>query len=153
MNFRFSRVAIHGSHGHVAYGLCCNVDGGDGGNNASFHAPVAILWTRSILRQQWNAVAYYRIALFVFGYLLAWAFAGALAFFGLAEFEQILVLAGSHGRWPRAAIFAIAGVYQLTSFKDVCLRHCRSRMSLLAHYISFRGPAIDIRVGRSFIQN
>jgi len=110
-------------------------------------APVAILWTRSILRQRWNAVAYSRIALFVFGYLLAWAFAGVLAFFGLALFEQILVLAGSHGRWLGAAIFAIAGIYQLTSFKDVCLRHCRSPMSLLTHYTSFRGPAIDIRVG------
>ncbi len=51
-------------------------------------APVAILWTRSILRQRWNAVAYYRIALFVFGYLLAWAFAGVLAFFGLAAFAS-----------------------------------------------------------------
>jgi predicted metal-binding membrane protein len=110
-------------------------------------APVAILWTRSILRQRWNAVAYYRIALFVFGYLLAWAFAGVLAFFGLAAFEQVLVLASSHGRWLGAAIFAIAGIYQLTSFKDVCLRHCRSPMSLLIHYTSFRGPAIDIRVG------
>jgi hypothetical protein len=76
-----------------------------------------------------------------------WAFAGVLAFFGLAAFEQILVLAGSHGRWFGAAIFAIAGVYQLTSFKDVCLRHCRSPMSLLIHYTSFRGPVIDIRVG------
>jgi len=59
------------------------------------------------------------------------AFAGVLAFFGLAAFEQVLVLAGSHGRWLGAAIFAIAGIYQLTSFKDVCLRHCRSPMSLL----------------------
>jgi predicted metal-binding membrane protein len=27
------------------------------------------------------------------------------------------------------------------------LRHCRSPMSLLVHYTSFRGPAIDLRVG------
>ena len=92
-------------------------------------------------------MASYRIALFVTGYLLAWAFAAIIAFFGLALFEQVLVLAGSHAGWLGAAIFVTAGVYQLTSFKDVCLRHCRSPMSLLLHYTSFRGPAIDLRVG------
>jgi hypothetical protein len=68
-------------------------------------APVAILWTRSILRQRWNAVAYGRIALFAFGYLLAWALVGVFAFFGLALFEQTLLLTGKHGRWLGAAIF------------------------------------------------
>ncbi len=56
-------------------------------------APVAILWTRSILRQRWNAVAYYRIALFVFGYLLAWAFAGVLAFLDLRHLQAVYDLA------------------------------------------------------------
>jgi predicted metal-binding membrane protein len=78
---------------------------------------------------------------------VAWAFAGVIAFFGLALFEQVLVLAGSNAGWLGAAIFVTAGVYQPTSFKDVCLRHCRSPMSLLLHYTSFRGPAIDLRVG------
>ena len=110
-------------------------------------APVAILWTRSIVSRSSSAVASYRIALFVTGYLLAWAFAGVLAFFGLVVFEQVLVLAGNHAGWLGAAIFVTAGVYQLTSFKDVCLRHCRSPMSLLVHYTSFHGPAIDLRVG------
>ena len=96
-------------------------------------APVAILWTRSIVHRSSSAVATYRIALFVTGYLLAWAFAGVLAFFGLALFEQVLVLAGNHAGWLGAAIFVTAGVYQLTSFKDVCLRHCRSPMSSLVH--------------------
>jgi predicted metal-binding membrane protein len=53
----------------------------------------------------------------------------------------------SNWSWLGAAIFVTAGVYQLTSYKDVCLRHCRSPMSLLLHYTSFRGPAIDLRVG------
>jgi predicted metal-binding membrane protein len=110
-------------------------------------APVAILWTRSIVHRSSRAVASYRIALFVTGYLLAWAFAGVLAFFGLVLFEQVLVLAGKHAGWLGAAIFVTAGVYQLTSFKDVCLRHCRSPMSLLVHYTSFSGPGIDLRVG------
>ena len=110
-------------------------------------APVAILWTRSIVHRSSSAVASYRIAMFVTGYLLAWAFAGVLAFLGLMLFEQVLVLAGKHAGWLGAAIFVTAGVYQLTSFKDVCLRHCRSPMSLLVHYTNFRGPGLDLRVG------
>jgi len=110
-------------------------------------APVAILWTRSIVHRSSSAVASYRIALFVSGCLLAWAFAGVIAFFGLALFEQVLVLAGSYAGWLGAAIFVTAGVYQLTSFKDVCLAHFRSPTSLLMHYTTFRGLAIDLRVG------
>jgi len=85
-------------------------------------APVAILWTRSIVHRSSSTVATCRIALFVTGYLVAWTFAGVLAFFGLMLFEQVLVLAGRQAGWLGAAIFVAAGVYQLTSFKDVCLR-------------------------------
>jgi predicted metal-binding membrane protein len=110
-------------------------------------APVAILWTRSIVYRLSGLAALSRIALFVSGYLLAWAFAGVVAFFGLALFERVLLLAGSNAGWLGAAIFITAGVYQFTSFKDVCLRHCRSPMSLITYYTSFRGLAIDLRVG------
>jgi predicted metal-binding membrane protein len=110
-------------------------------------APVAILWTRSIVYRLSGLAALSRIALFVSGYLLAWALAGVVAFFGLALFERVLLLAGSNAGWLGAAIFITAGVYQFTSFKDVCLRHCRSPMSLITYYTSFRGRAIDLRVG------
>jgi hypothetical protein len=69
------------------------------------------------------------------------------AFFGLVLLERVLLLAGSGARWLSGAIFVTAGVYQFTSFKDVCLRHCRSPMSLILHYTGLRGPAIDLRVG------
>ena len=110
-------------------------------------APVAILWIRFIVGRLSVGLALSRIALFVSGYLLAWAFAGVVAFFGLALFERVLLLAGNNGGWLGAAIFVTAGVYQFTSFKDVCLRHCRSPMSLITYYTSFRGLAIDLRVG------
>ena len=110
-------------------------------------APVAILWTRSIVYRLSGLAALSRIALFVSGYLLAWAFAGVVAFFELALFERVLLFAGSNAGWLGAAIFVTAGVYQFTSFKDVCLRHCRSPMSLITYYTSFRGLAIDLRVG------
>ena len=109
-------------------------------------APVAILWTRSIVYRLSGLAALSRIALFVSGYLLAWAFAGVVAFFGLVLFERVLLLAGSNAGWLGAAIFVTAGVYQFTSFKDVCLRHCRSPMSLASatnRNLHRRSSAID----------
>jgi predicted metal-binding membrane protein len=44
-------------------------------------------------------------------------------------------------------IFAVAGIYQLTPLKEVCLRHCRTPVGSLFHYASFRGSARDLRVG------
>lgn len=71
-----------------------------------------------------------------------------MAYFGLALFEQVLVFAGSGAGLLGAGIFVTAGIYQLTPFKDVCLKHCRSPMSLLTHYTSFSGLAVDLRVRR-----
>ena len=45
------------------------------------------------------------------------------------------------------AVFAVCGVYQLSSLKDRCLAHCRSPLALLLHYGSYRGRFRDLRVG------
>jgi predicted metal-binding membrane protein len=80
-------------------------------------APVAILWTRSIVYRLSSLAALSRITLFVSGYLLAWAFAGVVAFFGLALFERVLLLAGSNAGWLGAAIFVTAGFISLRRLK------------------------------------
>src|SRR5258708_19646316 len=59
-------------------------------------APVAILWTRSIVHRSSSAVASYRIALFVTGYLLALPFPRLLSFVDLPLFEHLLVLPRNH---------------------------------------------------------
>jgi predicted metal-binding membrane protein len=50
-------------------------------------------------------------------------------------------------RWAGAAIFALAGVYQLTPLKGACLSHCRTPVGSLFHYASYKGPGRDLRVG------
>jgi predicted metal-binding membrane protein len=55
-----------------------------------------------------------------------------------------------HPAWATAAavvVFAGCGVYQLTPLKSRCLRHCRSPLSLLLHYGSYRGALRDVRAG------
>jgi len=88
-----------------------------------------------------------RIAGLTAGYLGAWAAAGLPAY-GLAWLAGWL--AGSQPNAARvlaAVLFAGCGVYQLSSLKDRCLAHCRSPLSLLLHYGSYRGRFRDLRAG------
>jgi predicted metal-binding membrane protein len=74
------------------------------------------------------------VALFTGAYLLLWAAFGIVAYLLSAAVES----AASHsewvaGNWGRAggALLVLAGVYQLTPLKDVCLRHCRTPLSFV----------------------
>jgi predicted metal-binding membrane protein len=104
--------------------------------------PTASLYAKTV---QSNRML--RIAGLVAGYLAVWAAAGLPAF-GLAWLAGWL--AGEH---PTAAhvlavaVFAVAGVYQLSRLKDRCLAHCRAPLGLLLHYGSYRGRFRDLRVG------
>jgi predicted metal-binding membrane protein len=73
---------------------------------------------------------------FVSAYFAAWACYGLVAY---AVFRLIDALDMGALAWDRAGPFVAggaivaAGLYQLTPFKDVCLRHCRSPIHFLAH--------------------
>jgi predicted metal-binding membrane protein len=110
-------------------------------------APVAIMWVKSIRGLSSGALRAWRMTSFTAGYLLAWAAFGVFAFAVLTVVDRVLGVHPSAGRWIGAGVFAVAGVYQLTPLKDVCLRHCRSPIGQLLHYGGFRGPAKDLRVG------
>jgi predicted metal-binding membrane protein len=88
-----------------------------------------------------------RTAGLVVGYLAVWAVAGVPAY-GLARLAGWL--AGMHHSAAHVlavAVFAVCGVYQLSSLKDRCLAHCRSPLGLLLHYGSYQGRSRDLRVG------
>jgi predicted metal-binding membrane protein len=104
--------------------------------------PVASMYQRSI--RSHRAL---RLAGFTGGYLLAWVGAGIPAFL-LTAFVAELV--NDHPAWATAVavtVFASCGVYQLTPLKSRCLKHCRSPLSLLLHYGSYRGALRDLRAG------
>jgi predicted metal-binding membrane protein len=110
-------------------------------------APVAILWVGALRRRSGPVVYCARTTLFVSGYLLAWSAAGLLAFAGLAGMMRLLTQRPALAGYFGAGLFAAAGLYQLTPFKDWCLRHCRSPTSLLAHYSAHRGLLADLWIG------
>ena len=110
-------------------------------------APTASLYVRTIGTGSRESARALRLAGLVCGYLAAWAAFGVVAFavaWGAGR------LAEAHPRgaaWVGASLLALAGVYQLTPFKDVCLRHCRSPLGFLVRFGSYRGRLKDARVG------
>ncbi len=110
-------------------------------------APVAVLWTRSISGTSTGPGRVARMSMFLGGYLLAWAACGAVAFAVLAGTGRLPAASPTAAKWLGVAIFLTAGVYQLTPWKDWCLRRCRSPLGALMHYLGFRGRSRDVRVG------
>ena len=110
-------------------------------------APVAILWTRLITGASAGSGRAVRMASFLTGYLLAWAAVGAVAFAALAGTGRLITASPTAVKWLGAAIFVTAGMYQLTPWKDWCLRRCRSPIGALMYYLGFKGHSRDLRVG------
>jgi predicted metal-binding membrane protein len=110
-------------------------------------APVAVLWTRLISGASAGARRVARMSLFLAGYLLTWAWVGVVAFAALAGTGRLLTASPVAAKWLGVAIFVTAGIYQLTPWKDWCLRRCRSPIGALMYYLGFKGRSRDVRVG------
>jgi predicted metal-binding membrane protein len=77
--------------------------------------------------------------IFVAGYILVWAAAGLGAYVFDQAFTELLKSHGSIGRvtWAPLALgitLILAGLYQFTPLKHVCLRQCRSPWGFVAQY-------------------
>ena len=110
-------------------------------------APIAIMWSRVIGSKASGGLRVARMAQFLGGYLVAWTGYGLVAFASLLLTERLAESSPTGAIWLGAAIFGVAGLYQLTPLKDACLRHCRSPMMALLHYANFKGASRDFRVG------
>lgn len=95
-------------------------------------APMVVIYSRfSLLRNHTNWVT----PIFVAGYLLAWTLVGFLAYGVYVGSTPLLA-----GLSPRSAAvvggctLVLAGGYQLTRYKSVCLRHCRTPMDFMLHW-------------------
>jgi predicted metal-binding membrane protein len=110
-------------------------------------APAAVLWTRLITGASAGLARAGRMGFFIGGYLLAWAAFGAAAFAALAGSSRLLDASPTAAKWLGVGIFATAGIYQLTPWKDWCLSRCRSPMGTLTHDAGLQGRSLDVRVG------
>jgi predicted metal-binding membrane protein len=86
------------------------------------------------------------VALFTGTYIALWFAFGVLAYLLSAMVES--AASGSEWiamNWGRAGgiLLVVAGVYQITPFKDICLRHCRSPLSfVMTRWRDGRGGAV-----------
>ena len=105
-------------------------------------APLAAVYARTVRSRR-----SVRLSAFALGYLTVWVAVGVPAF-GLAWASGRLVADSPRaGTVAAVAVYAVCGAYQLTSWKERCLSHCRSPIALLLHYGSFRGRWRDYAVG------
>lgn len=88
-------------------------------------------------------------AVFVLGYLLVWSAAGAVPLGALFGFSRLASGSGE-ARWvPVVAgvVIAVAGAYQFTPWKAVCLRTCRSPLGFVLTHDFGGGSRSALRAG------
>lgn len=108
-------------------------------------APIVLLHNLVMRRHGVGPVA---SVSFVSGYLLVWAAAGLVPLAVLQAFRSGTSEAG----WvPRlcGAILLAAGAYQFTSWKQACLRACRTPLTFLSTHDFGRGLGGTLRAGAS----
>jgi predicted metal-binding membrane protein len=110
-------------------------------------APIGSMYLRGVRMQAAGWARALRVGGLVTGYVAVWAAFGAGAFVAAWGAGWLAGRTPQVALWTGSGILALAGVYQLTPLKDVCLKHCRSPIALLLHFGSFSGRTRDLRVG------
>ena len=105
-------------------------------------APLASLYARTMRDHVVR-----RAASLAIGYLSVWVAAGLVGFALAAGAQRLADNAPGWAQGLAVGTCVVCGIYQMTSFKERCLQHCRSPLGHLLRYTSLRGPFVDTRVG------
>ena len=107
-------------------------------------APMVLLFHRVSTERARRGQSFVPTWVFMLAYLAVWTAYGLVAY---AVYRLLVHVGGGFFAWDRGgpyvagAAIALAGVYELTPLKSICLRHCRSPM----HYVL--GGWRDGRIG------
>ena len=104
-------------------------------------APLVSMYARSV-RGSPSA-----LAAFGAGYLVVWTSTGVVAFALTWLFGKLAEESTAAAHATAVGAFVVCGAYQLTPMKRWCLRHCRSPISHLLHYASYKGRMRHFRAG------
>lgn len=106
-------------------------------------APVVRLYARAAQRGRAAPTP-----VFLTGYLVVWSAIGVPGYFAWRALMDPLMMGERWAGRLAGAVLVSAAVYQVTPFKDVCLQHCRSPMSLfLQAKGSLRRPLTALATG------
>ena len=100
-------------------------------------APMLSVYAALASREDHGAALALRVALFALGYFLLWAlFSIAAAIGQLALRDSAYFTMGGTLATPAAAgvLLLVAGGYQFTPLKDLCVRHCRHPLHYLMQH-------------------
>jgi len=101
-------------------------------------SPLILLHVRVNRQQEDGGDGFHGTVAFAIGYLLVWTSFSAVATllqWGLEKLAVLSPMMASTSPLLGAGLLLAAGIYQLTPFKNVCLRHCRSPVhSLMQHW-------------------
>ncbi len=100
-------------------------------------APMALLYAGMVRKAERQGTPMAPIAVFVFGYLAMWCLfsvGATLAQWGLHEAAMLSPMMVAKSQVLGAGLLIVAGVYQSTPWKTVCLDHCRSPAHFMAEH-------------------
>ncbi|WP_150291516.1 DUF2182 domain-containing protein [Sphingobium estronivorans] len=99
-------------------------------------APTILLYARAVSHREIETRP--ATESFLAGYLLVWGLFSLLATIAQGWLSAAAMLApmamASSSRWLSAGLLAAAGLYQLSPWKDACLRQCRNPAVFLSRY-------------------
>jgi len=97
-------------------------------------APMILAFHRVQAGRRRQGGAFVATWVFVSGYMLVWTLAGGAAYAGALGAEAIAAraaLAPATGARIGGALLIVAGIYQLTPVKDLCLSKCRTPVGFI----------------------
>jgi len=109
-------------------------------------APMVLAFT-SVTRSRGEG--YVPTAAFVLGYLMVWTAAGLVPLSVLQVINQVWMAPPSWLARVGGAAIVLAGVYQFTPLKNVCLRACRTPLGFIMTHDFGRGLPPAVRAGAS----
>jgi predicted metal-binding membrane protein len=115
-------------------------------------APMIVLFQATATRRKAAGRAFVPTWVFVVGYLLVWTVIGGITWLLVQVASDVAGKFGAADRqsWaPLAlgAVLGLAGLYQLTPLKRVCLDHCRSPFGfVMQHWREGYGGALQMGV-------
>jgi predicted metal-binding membrane protein len=113
-------------------------------------APMILTFTALERRKREREQPYVPTAMFVAGYLIVWggfSLAATAAEWALQQGALLSPMLGLVSSVLGGVVFILAGIYQFTPLKNVCLRHCRSPFTfVLNHWRDGWGGALHMGV-------
>ncbi len=92
-------------------------------------SPVVLLYSRASAQRTAAPLPF-----FVAGYLVVWTAIGIPAYAAWRALEMPIADARPWAARLAGGVLIVAGIWQLTPLKDVCLRHCRSPLGFFMRY-------------------